>query len=181
MKRYSLFLLVFFLTGCAYRLGSPERGLPGGYRQLTIPIFRNMTQETGIEVAFTNALIQEFERSRAGKVVEPSQSEVSIEGEITSLNYKPGGPKEVGPTGVVLATEYEITIDVKVVLRRVADREILWEGSFQGKTPYVAPQVSQAGLNTVNPLYNLSARRQNIDVMASDLMAEAHDRMTENF
>jgi hypothetical protein len=182
MKRYFLFLLVF-CTGCAYRLGSPDRSLPGGYRQLTIPIFRNLTQETGIEVAFTNALIQEFERSRTGKLVSPEQSEVRVDGEITSIQYLPGGKKEGGtlPTGVVLASEYRILVNTKLTLRRVADRAVLWEGSFPGERTYVAPQVTQGGLNTVNPLYNLSARRQNIEVMATDMMAEAHDRMTENF
>ncbi|MBX2993595.1 MAG: hypothetical protein KF681_02195 [Bdellovibrionaceae bacterium] len=183
MKRYFLFLLLL-TTGCAYRLGSPDRSLPGGYRQITIPVFRNLTQETGIEVAFTNALIQEFERSRTGRIVEPSQSEVTVEGEITSIQYLPGGKKEGGtlPSGVVLASEYRILIDAKIILRRVADRAVLWEGNFPNRErTYVAPQVTQGGLNTVNPLYNLSARRQNIEVMAADMMAEAHDRITENF
>ena len=174
---------VFVTAGCAYHLGSPDRGLPGGYRQLTIPIFKNLTQEVGIEVDFTNALIQEFERSRNGRVVEPSQSEVQVEGEIQTVQYLPGGKKEGGtlPTGVVLASEYRILVTTKVTLRRLADRSILWTGSFSGERTYVAPQVTQAGLNTVNPLYNLSARRQNIQVMAADMMSEAHDRMTENF
>jgi TolB-like protein len=176
-------LLAFVTAGCAYRLGSPDRSLPGGYRQLTIPIFRNLTQETGIEVAYTNALIQEFERSRTGKVVDPAQSEVRVEGEIASVQYLPGGKKEGGtlPTGSVLASEYRILVTTRIKLVRVSDRSVLWEGNFSGERTYVAPQVTQAGLNTVNPLYNLSARRQNIEIMATDMMSEAHDRMTENF
>lgn len=182
MKRFLLFLMIF-VAGCAYRLGSPDRSLPGGYKQLTIPIFRNLTQEPGVEVSFTNALIQEFERTRTGRVTEPAQSEVKVEGEILSIQYLPGGKKEDGtlPTGAVLASEYRILVKTKIVLRKSSDQSILWEGIFNGERTYVAPQVTQGGLNTVNPLYNLSARRQNIDLMASDMMAEAHDRMTENF
>jgi hypothetical protein len=51
------------LTGCAYRFGNVSRSLPGGYKYISIPVFKNKTQETGIEVGFTNALIQEFDRS----------------------------------------------------------------------------------------------------------------------
>lgn len=186
MTRLAWILALFtaFVTGgCAYHLGSADRSLPGGYRQVSIPVFRNLSQEVGIEVSFTNALITEFERSRSGKVVEPAQSEVQIEGEITSLQYLSDTNKSGGtlPTGAVLTTEYQIQAKVKVTVRRVSDRSILWEGSFSRDRTYVAPQVTQAGLNTVNPLYNLSARRQNIEIMASDMMSEAHDRMTENF
>jgi hypothetical protein len=70
-------------------------------------------------------------------------------------------------------------VTVKVV--RQADGTELWAGSFSGERTYAAPQVTLAGVNSVDPLYNLSARRQNIDLMANDLMLEAHDRITENF
>lgn len=187
MKRFGVWILAYlaaFVTaGCAYRLGSPDRSLPGGYRQLTIPIFRNLTQETGVEVAFTNSLIEEFERSKTGKVVDQAQAEVEVQGEITSVQYLPGGKKEAGrlPTGSVLASEYRILVTSLITLHRVSDRSVMWQGSFTGERTYVAPQVTQGGLNTVNPLYNLSARRQNIEIMAADMMSEAHDRMTENF
>jgi len=176
-------LLGLLLSGCAYRLGGPERSLPGGYTQIHIPVFKNMTQEVGIEVGFTNALVQEFERSRSARVVAPQYAEAQVEGEIVSVLYQPGGIQggDRFPKGSVLASEYRVLIVVKVRMRRKSDNAQLWEGQFQGERTYVAPQVLQAGINTVNPLYNLSARRQNIENMASDLMSEAHDRMSESF
>ncbi|HRO68381.1 MAG TPA: hypothetical protein PL182_12500, partial [Pseudobdellovibrionaceae bacterium] len=62
-----------------------------------------------------------------------------------------------------------------------SDSEVVWEGRFRGERTYAAPQVHMAGVNSVNPLYNLSARRQNLDVLAQEMMIEAHSRMTENF
>ncbi|MBX3018138.1 MAG: LptE family protein [Bdellovibrionaceae bacterium] len=171
------------LSGCAYRTGGPDRSLPGGYTQIHIPIFKNKTQEVGIEVGFTNALVQEFERSRSARVVSPEYAEAEVEGEIQSVIYQPGGIQggDKFPKGSVLASEYRVLLVVRVALKRKSDNAELWSGSFQGERTYVAPQVLQAGVNTVNPLYNLSARRQNIENMASDLMSEAHDRMSENF
>lgn len=171
---------VSLLSGCAYRLGSPDRSLPGGYRQVFIPVFKNRSQEPGVEVAFTNHLIQEFERARIGRIVEADQAEVIAEGTIESVTYS---PQAFGPqiTGANLATHYQILIRVNLVLRRNSDKSILWQGNFGGERTYMAPQVLAAGINTVNPLYNLSARRQNIEVAAADMMSEAHDRITENF
>lgn len=179
----SAICFVLGLSSCAYRIGSPDRSLPGGYRQVFVPIFKNKSMEPGIEVAFTNALIQEFERAKIGRVTEQSQAEVIAEGEIDSVTYTPSSKKEGSdlPMGAVLAAQYTILISAKLTLMRSSDRSILWSGTFNGERAYNAPQVFAAGINTVNPLYNLSARRQNIDVMASKMMSEAHDRMTENF
>lgn len=181
-------ILSLFLSGCAYRVGSGTRSIPGGYKQISVPIFKNKTQETGIEVAFTNSLIQEFQRSRIARVVDNALSEVSVVGTIDTIQYLPGAKRVAGdsaspylPNGTVIASEYRILLTVTVKVVRQADGIELWSGSFSGERTYAAPQVTLAGVNSVNPLYNLSARRQNIDVMAYDIMAEAHDRITENF
>ncbi|WP_253696961.1 LptE family protein [Bdellovibrio bacteriovorus] len=176
------------LSGCAYRMGAASRSIPGGYKQISVPIFKNRTQETGIEVGFTNALILEFQRSRIARIVDNSLSEVAVIGQIDNIQYIPGAKRVAGeqssaylPNGTVIATEYRILLTVTVKVVRQADGTELWSGSFSGERTYAAPQVTLAGVNSVNPLYNLSARRQNIDVMANDIMAEAHDRITENF
>jgi hypothetical protein len=170
------------MTGCAYRWGTPSRTLPGGHKTVSIPVFKNMTMEPGIEISFTNSLRQEFERSKIARLTAHSEAEAELEGRISSLQYLPGGPKESGmPTGAVLASQYRILIEVEIVLKAIVSGKVLWSGKFSGERTYIAPQVTTAGVNSVNPLYNLSARRQNIDVLATTLMNEAHDRVTENF
>jgi len=183
LTRVFLLFLSLLLTSCAYRWGAPDRSLPGGYRRVYIPVFRNLTNEPGIEVDFTNALRREFERSKIARVSTPEMADAEIIGEIKSLDYRPEAPKEGDtlPTGTVIVTQYNIVLSVKVMLKRKADQSILWSGDFSSQRPYLAPQVTAAGINTVNPLYNLSARRQNIQVISGSLMAEAHDRLTENF
>lgn len=189
LKLYSILLAFLFVgSGCAYHLGSSERTIPGGYKQISVPIFKNRSQETGVEVSLTNALIQEFQRSRIARVVDNSLSEVAVVGTIDTIQYLPGAKRTSGdssapflPLGTVIASEYRILMTVTVELKRQADGTQLWSGTFSGERTYVAPQVTLAGVNSVNPLYNLSARRQNIETMANDLMIEAHDRITENF
>ncbi|HEY8269789.1 MAG TPA: LPS assembly lipoprotein LptE [Pseudobdellovibrionaceae bacterium] len=181
-------LLQVLLGGCAYRIGMSSRSLPGGYKYLSIPVFKNVTQEIGIEVGFTNALIQEFERSQVGRVTSENLSDVKIVGVVEAIQYLPGTKRTAGessapylPEGTVLASDYRILVSVKVSIVRQSDNTQIWTGGFTGERTYNAPLVTLAGVNSVNPLYNLSARRQNIDSVANDMMAEAHDRITENF
>ncbi|MBX2989163.1 MAG: LptE family protein [Bdellovibrionaceae bacterium] len=184
-----LSLLALLSSGCAYRLGWGPRTLPGGANLVSIPIFKNRSQETGVEVVFTQALLQEFLRSRVARVVDEPMAEVRLEGEIVSIQYRQESPLEGGksaaagslPAKTVLASQYRIVMDVDIRLVRRADGENLWQGRFVQERPYEAPKVTPAGVNTVNPLYNLSARRQNLELMANDMMVEAHSRMSENF
>lgn len=187
--RVALFLLVFealISTGCAYRLGRPPRKLPGGYTQVSVPVFKNLTFEPGIEMAFTSSLIYEFERSRVAVPVRPELAEVEVVGEIRSLRIEPQGLREQKegirqPEGTVISSAYRLLLEVEVSLRKVSDQSVLWKSSFTDERTYTAPSVIQGGLNTVNPLYNQSARRQNIESLAGLMMSEAHDRMMENF
>jgi hypothetical protein len=127
-------------------------------------------------------LIQEFERSQVARVVAPQQAEVVIEGEIRSISYTARPADNLAaPLDTALSGSYALDIAVMVTVRRLSDKSVLWAGEFKRSDSYVAPRVTLAGINTVNPLYNLSARRQKLEGLASDMMAEAHDRITENF
>lgn len=186
----SLLAITFFSSSCAYRMGSPDRSLPGGYKQIFIPMFRNKSMEPAIEVAFTNALILEFQKAKIGHVVDEKQAEILIDGVIERVDFNRVGAPVTSdpdqsnnklPIGTVRTSAYEIVIIAEIYLRKTSDNSILWSGRFVGSRSYSAPSIETAVINTVNPLYNQSARRQNIDAKASEMMAEAHDRITENF
>ncbi|MES3038568.1 MAG: LptE family protein [Bdellovibrionota bacterium] len=185
-------LLSFFLIlntlclGCAYRFGSPERSLPGGVSSVALPQFTNKTMETGIEVYFTNALREEFQKSKRARVTNPEYADAIVEGTITGLTYTPGSKRTSDsapflPTGTVIAAEYNIVVEAELKLIQRETKKVLWSGIFSSETTYTSPQVTLSGLNTVNPLYNLSARRSNIQILARQVIVEAYNRMTENF
>ncbi len=175
-----------FVVGCGYSFGPKDRSIPGGYKKIAVPIFKNKSQEVGIEMSFTNSLLQEFQRTKVAEVVPESLAETVIRGEITSVKYVGDSSLKAGdantlPLDTVLWSGYAIVLEVSVVLVRAFDNKVLWQSTFRGEKSYSAPQITRAGLNSANPLYNLSSRRQNIDLMAQDLMAQAYNRITENF
>lgn len=185
----TFFCLVFAvgvvsLGGCAYSMGTENRRLPDGYQLISIPVFKNLTQEVGVEVPFTNAMIREFTRSQVAKVVDKSAAQVVLEGSVEKIIYdvanQINNPLLI-PPNTILNSEYRISVYIKLVLRRASDQHILWEQAFNGQKSYLAPKIGLEGLNSANALYNQSARQQNLSEMAGDITAEAHGRLTENF
>ncbi len=187
-------VIVVLVGGCSYQWNHSDRSLPGGYRQVYVPIFKNYSAEPGVEIDFTNAIRQEFERSRVARVSDGAHSEAILVGEIMSLTYIPQAPIKGSlaplggnsastylPMGTVLATSYEIRLSIRMTLKRISDGGVLWTSEFSGSRSYLTPQVTVATVNTINSSYNLSARRQNIQILSTSMMAEAHDRMLENF
>ncbi len=163
-------------TSCAYRHGAPERSIPGGYQEVRVPIFKNLSQEVGIETSFTNAVIDEIAESRVARL--NSNAEVDIQGVIESVEYYRSGQK---PSQFGMATDYRVVIVIAMAVKKRADDQVLWSSKFTGERTFSAAQISAPIVNSANPLYNLSARRRNIAELAQDIVAEATDKMTENF
>jgi hypothetical protein len=177
------FAMAVVVSGCAYRFGETDREIPGGYRTVAVPTFKNNTQEAGIEVYFTNAIVREIERSRIGRVTSRSDAQTTLEGVVETVQYGGGSPVEGTflPSGTVLNTQYRIVVTTNLVLYRNSDQKVLWQGSFSNERSYLAPIIGIEALNSANATYNQSARYQNIQAMAADMMTEAHNRLTENF
>ncbi len=181
-----LMLALLLTTSCSYKLGFSERGIPGGYENLAVPVFKNNTIEAGAEVYFTNAIILELERSRLARIVSKELAQVTLDGNVTSIVYSGENPlfgsASNFPTGVVPPTlGYRIYAKVNLYLKRNYDQKLLWQSEFLGERTYNAPIIGTAGLNSADATYNHSAHYQNIAQLANDMMAEAHDRLTENF
>lgn len=184
-------LVVLSLLGCAYHWSLADGTLPGGYRQIAIPVFMNRSQELGIEVDFTNAMIREFERSKVAQVVAADSAPVKLEGEILVVDIQRGAlsigtPNNAGdiaalPNQSVLATSYRMVVRTHLRLRRTSDSAVLWETDLNNEKVYQAPRIGSAVVNSANVLYNQSAKQINFAGLARDMMEEAHARMTENF
>lgn len=192
MKRFCFLCFFFFqfgLLGCAYRFGLSERSLPGGYKEVSIPVFKNLTQQVGVEMFYTNALVRSFSRSQVARLTDKADAPLVLEGTITRIDTSSGGAithvADQGapnlPENAVLTADYRLNVTVGLVLRRKSDDKIVWQGSFMGEKVYNAPRILTAGVNSADATYNQSVRMQKFSELATEMMAEAHNRMTENF
>lgn len=185
----SISVLTLLLSGCGYRAGKSLRTLPGGYEEVSVPVFENQTQVVAVEPFFTNALIERFETSQLAKVVSEEVAPVALKGRILRIAIRRGAIVTGGqsseinqlPEGTSLATSYRITIKTELSMVRASDSKILWNGFFEDEILYQGPRVGVEFVNSVNANYNHSVRRQKIEELANQMMQEAHDRVTENF
>lgn len=184
--RLMILLLVNVLCGCGYKFGLAEHALPGGYKQVAIPVFKNSTEDVGIEIPFTNALIRRFARSQVARVIDKESSPLILEGTIVKIDTISGPAVsntelQTLPDRAVLTTEYRLVVSTNLILKRKSDEKVIWQGSFSNEKVYAAPRIGKEVLNSANATYNQSARMETIARLAEEMMAEAHDRMTENF
>ena len=186
------FFIVFGSASCSYRLANKDRPFVGGYRLVSVPIFKNRTQEPRIEVSFTNAMREELNRAKQVSVVDKDIAPITVEGVISDITYaREGSVTGTGtdtegelpalPENAFLTTRYRIFVTTNIIVRRNADQSVLWQGSFRNERSYVAPQIGTESINSANALYNHSARLANIEILAKEMMEEAYQRMTENF
>jgi hypothetical protein len=189
-----LFLLLtgsvihFFLTGCAYKLGTKTGSLPGEVKSIEIPLFENASTEPGIETYFTNALKNETLKSRVVKLVnKESEAEGVLQGKIVSVDVLASESviestdAKYLPKDNVMNTSYTITVSADLVLKKKGSSVVLWSGNFKQALNYSAPQITLPVINTANNLYNQSAKRQTLDAISKEMMQAAFDRMLENF
>jgi hypothetical protein len=187
MRLIAFITVLLFLAGCSYRWGFRERAVPGGYKQIAIPIFKNKTPEVGIEADFTNALVRRFERSQVASITSKNGAPVRLEGIIEKLDVQSGpglrggDPNTLLPTDAILTTEYHLFVRCKIKVLRQSDEKVLWEGVIAQQKNYQAPRIGEPVVNSANALYNESARRYTLGQLAEEMMSEAHDRITENF
>jgi hypothetical protein len=174
-------------TACAYHVGLSDRVLPGGYKQIAVPIFKNKTDEVGIEAYFTDAMIRRLNRSQAAQVTDKASAPLTMEGTIVEIKTERGAgvvsQSEIPrlPEGTVLTSEYRLIVLAKLSLKRKSDDKVIWETSVSSEKVYSAPRIGTPVVNSANALYNHSARHDTIAQLAEEMMKEAHDRMTENF
>ena len=158
--------LAFTLSACGYRFAHKGE-LPGGVDTVFIKVFENRSSLLGIENEFTNSLIQEFTRRRAGSLVAEDRADAVFSGAVQSIS-----------TGTVSHRyKYEaverrvwVTLNVRLVSR---DGRTLW--STDNVTDDEAYLVEAEKSATDRNL------RQAVKKLADDLAQRIYNQMTVNF
>jgi len=135
--------VVFVVVGCGYSVHQTLRTPFTETRGVFIPVFTNLTEETGAEVVFTNALIREL--SSRGSVVLSSREAGALElrGHIVDISY---GATVLTPTGFQglqsyrrTPTELGLTVAIALELVEPGTQRVLWSGRFSGFQRVEAP------------------------------------------
>lgn len=159
LRRISLlFSVLFFFTieSCGYKFAVGTK-LPGDIEKLAILMFENKGRESGYEVVFTNALVQEFISKSANTYSSPEKADGFIRGEITRIDVK--GVTHSNPD---IATERKVVVYLDV--------------SLVNKSGQVIRQLSKL---TDEEVYKVSDNKTTTDVNKQNALIAVSKRMAE--
>jgi outer membrane lipopolysaccharide assembly protein LptE/RlpB len=111
--------LAVLLGGCGYTV----RGtLPAHISTISVPIFRNRTQEPAIESLITRAVVEAFSTNGRLRVVGSEQADAVLDGEITGYNVTSIAFDEDANVRL-----YRLLVTVNLRLRDLRQNTVLFE------------------------------------------------------
>jgi outer membrane lipopolysaccharide assembly protein LptE/RlpB len=169
-KILGIFALSLFIScaisACGYRFA--QKGvLPEGVDTVFVSVFENRSYLLGIENDFTNSMIQEFTRRRAGSLKEKEKADAVLKGVIKSIS-----------TGTVSHRDKYVAVErrVRVVLSvQLVNRE--------GETVWAADNIRDNEVYMVETEKSATDQnlRQAVEKLADDLAQRIYNQMTVNF
>ena len=183
------FLFLFGLfSGCAYQLSNKVDVLPGNSKVIYIPVFKNDSTESLVEMYYTEALKNEVLRSGYASLSNSeAESDAVLIGKIQSVEITTdelvveSKNTQFLPKDSVLSSKAKIKVQVDLVLKKKGSSEVLWKANYTEAKDYTPPQITLPTINSANNLYNLSARKQAMITLSKEMMQLAFDRMVDNF
>ncbi|MBW2100174.1 MAG: hypothetical protein JRG68_05320 [Deltaproteobacteria bacterium] len=162
-----------FLSACGYHF---EGGgdLPAGGRNVFVGVFENRTSETGLENIFTNALINEFTRSKrfAGR----EKADALLSGVISSMSIETISHGDSSHTS--LERRVKIWVDLKLTAfdRNASENSgsrVIW--IRKGMTDIETYDVDDDKLVTEQN------KKEAISTLSKRLAESVYNRLTEDF
>lgn len=161
-----LFVIVFFLSNCGYKIGNAPLEAPDGIKSIAVPVFDNYTTEPELGTILAEALKKEILRRGLVRVESMERADAIVRGAITEVKLEP-----LSFSGHGFTTAYRVRLKVSVKLEK--EGEIIWKTDELEK--------DEQFLVEGQPLDDISTRRRALEKVASDLMEALHTMMFEGF
>ena len=131
MKNVFILLLTLSLSACGYQLAGRGGHIHDEIKSVAIPVFENKTMEPVIEEEFTPMIIREFIKDSRIKVVDRTEADIVLNGNVNS--YKES-PLSFDQNQEVL--EYRITVTTHLKITRQKINNIIWEKDIIKSSEY---------------------------------------------
>jgi hypothetical protein len=117
------------ISGCGYTIHS---GVRSNIKTINVATFENRTFEHGLEAKLSKVLTEEFILDGTLSVVDVSEADVQLSGEIVEYVLEPYtyGEDEAD------VEQYRVRIRASVSLRQVGGKEAMWEELMEGDATY---------------------------------------------
>ena len=117
----TLVLCSIFVNGCGYHFIGQNSEVLSGVNSIAIPYFENKTYQSGLDRYVTEALVDEFVKSRTIPVVSEGEADAVIRGVIEEFReYVSAFSNDDN------ALEYDTYLSLSVTLEKKETGEVLW-------------------------------------------------------
>ena len=165
---YAILLCIFLLPGCGYHFIGQGNEALSGIHYIAIPYFANKSYEGGLERYVTEALVDEFVKSRMYSIVAEKDADAILRGTIEEF-------REIAISfdQENYAMEYRASLRVDATLERKDTGEILWRTKelHHFEDYRVAPEIAATEAN----------KNQAIMLISREVATRIHDSIVEGF
>ncbi len=161
--------------------------LPGGYTTIFLKDIENNTLEVGLESDFRELFFRQFGTSQYIQLKPDSQSETELKITVESVLVSPTGALSRRdlpslPSGKSLASSYRVVLNIYAELRNnLPSRKLLWAQKFSANRIFSASRIGSEVFNSVNALYDESAKKETLKVLTKELAEEVYISVMEGF
>jgi hypothetical protein len=166
-RAWVIFLLLVMSSACGYRFSGKEN-LPSGVERIFVTVFENRTMETGVEVLFTDDIIQELIRNRKDSLANSrTTADAVLSGVVESIRIR-----TISREGTHTPLERRVWATVSLKLTG-SDGRTLWKKSgISESEPYdVMPLKQETEQN----------RRNALSVLSKKIAERVYFRLTDDF
>lgn len=165
---YSILLCGCILSGCGYHFIGQGNEALSGVRSIAIPYFANKSYEAGLERYVTEAIVDEFVKSRTFSIVAERDADAVLRGAIeqfkeTAISFDKDD----------YALEYRASLSLDATLEMKDTGEILWRTKelLHFEDYIVASEIAATEAN----------KNQAIILIAREVATRMHDSIVEGF
>ncbi len=161
-------MVMFCLAGCGYHFIGQESGALSGIHTIAVPYFVNKSFEPGLERYVTEALVDEFVKSKFVRVVDESEADAVLRGRIDEFSES-----VISYDRDDRALEYRTRVSLDITLERKDTAEVLWrnKGLYHFEEYTVSSDLATTEAN----------KKIALQMTAAELAERIHDSIIEGF
>jgi len=184
--------LLTLTVGCGYRLAGTGTNIPGNAHTVSIELFKNQSNEKGLNVTLQNAIAEEFRRRGTFEVVPSGEGDLVLKGAILRFWSNP-----IAFNGELVATQFQSNLVVSLKLSERETGKVLYDnpalqettdfGAVTGTVVSASPRFQDQPINA-RDLVNLtnvqigeSRRRTAINYLVGQVAHEVYLYTVEAF
>ena len=186
-----LSVLAFYFQGCGYTLNHRLKEVFVNAKGIFVPVFSNGTEELGVEMIFTNALIRELGLHGDVVLTSKSKSGLELRGVIENIAYAPNAffapdpdrRKNLLQNYSQIPDQIGVSVTINLQLIESDSKKVLWTRRTTANRTVSAP-LDRTGDQQAASTFGMitqSLIESRYTNLARDLMRDMYDDMVEIF